>query len=169
MDYLTVLPLAFVMIAGPQLLSAIFLATSENWQRNSVAFVFGATLSISLVVAVAYFSGIGASTQGASRETLHVVVLLVLLIAMGHVYLTREQSKPPAWMGKLGAANPRFAFRLGFLLLGLFPTDLLTSVAVGSSLAGQGAPLSYAAGFVLLTLLFLSLPSLALLVLGEQA
>jgi len=28
------LPLAFVMIAGPQILSAIFLATSENWRRT---------------------------------------------------------------------------------------------------------------------------------------
>lgn len=157
------------MIAGPQLLSAIFLTTSENWRRNSAAFVFGAALSVSLIVVVAYVSGIGATTQGASRETLHVVVLFILLVAMGHVYLTRKQSKPPKWMGKLGTASPRLSFRLGFLLLGLFPTDLLTSVAVGSSLAGQGAPLSHAAGFVLLTLLFLSLPALALLALGERA
>lgn len=35
------LPLAFVMIAGPQILSAIFLATTENWQKNSAAFVAG--------------------------------------------------------------------------------------------------------------------------------
>jgi len=34
MNFLTVLPLAFVMIAGPQILSAIFLSTSENWHRN---------------------------------------------------------------------------------------------------------------------------------------
>ena len=35
-------------------------------------------------------------------------------------------------MGKLQTANPAFSFRVGFLLLGVFPTDILTSVAVGT-------------------------------------
>ncbi|MDL5361564.1 GAP family protein [Halalkalicoccus sp. NIPERK01] len=169
MDYLRVLPLAFVMVAGPQILSAIFLATSEDWRRNSAAFVLGATISISLVVTVTYFSGVGASRQGASRGTLHAVVLVVLLVAMVQVYRERAESEPPAWMGKLGAASPRFSFRLGFLLMGFFPSDLLTSVAVGSHLAGEGSPLSHAAGFLALTLLFLALPSLAVLALGRRA
>jgi small neutral amino acid transporter SnatA (MarC family) len=41
-----IIPMAFVMIAGPQILSAIFLATSENWRRNSAAYIAGAALSI---------------------------------------------------------------------------------------------------------------------------
>jgi hypothetical protein len=41
--------MAFVMIAGPQILSAIFLATSESWRRNSAAYVAGAALSITLM------------------------------------------------------------------------------------------------------------------------
>jgi hypothetical protein len=45
MTFLTLLPMAFVMIAGPQILSAIFLATSENWKRNSLAFIAGAAIS----------------------------------------------------------------------------------------------------------------------------
>ena len=39
MNLAKVLPMTFVMIAGPQILSAIFLATSENWRRNSVAYI----------------------------------------------------------------------------------------------------------------------------------
>ena len=46
MNVAKVLPLCFVMIAGPQILSAIFLATTENWRRNSLAYVAGASLSI---------------------------------------------------------------------------------------------------------------------------
>jgi hypothetical protein len=34
-NQLRILPMAFVMIAGPQILSAIFLATSQHWQRNT--------------------------------------------------------------------------------------------------------------------------------------
>ena len=166
---LEVLPLVFVMVAGPQILSAIFLATSEEWRRNSAAFVAGAGLSITLVVTVAYALGIGAIGQGTSNTTLSVVILFVLLYAMVDTYRTRHEAEPPAWMGKLGTATPRFSFRLGFLLLGFFPTDILTSVAVGSYLAASGAPWVDALPFVFLTLLVLSAPALVLLAFGERA
>ncbi len=47
---LQTLPLAFVMVAGPQILSAIFFATTERWRLNTAAYVLGAALSISIVV-----------------------------------------------------------------------------------------------------------------------
>ncbi|MDS0284582.1 GAP family protein [Haloarcula onubensis] len=169
MSLLTVVPLAVVMVAGPQLLSAIFLATSEQWRRNSAAYVGGAALSIGLVVTLAYFLATGSRSAGASNTTLTWVVVATLLVAAVNVYRTRETAEPPAWMGKLTGGNPRFAFRLGFLLLGFFPTDILTSVAVGTSLSSEGAPLLDATGFLLVTLLFLSTPSLAVLSLGERA
>ena len=62
--------MAFVMIAGPQILSSIFLATSENWRRNSAAYVIGAALSITLFISIAFFAGIGASNAGASNLSL---------------------------------------------------------------------------------------------------
>ena len=157
------------MIAGPQLLSAIFLATSEDWRRNSFAFVFGATLSITLIVAVTYFLGNGATGEGSSHTGLQIIALLLLLFGMVYVYLNREESEPPKWMGKLQAASPRFSFKLGFLLLGVFPTDILTSAAVGSYLSGNGLPLTDSIGFILLTVSLLALPSVAVLALGERA
>lgn len=169
MSFLEVLPLAIVMVAGPQILSAIFLATSENWRRNSSSFIVGAAISISLIVAIAYFVGNGAVTRRTSNKRLHLVVLILLLVAMVHVYRTREQSEPPKWMGKLQTATPRFSFRLGFLLLGFFPTDILTSSAVGSFLAGNGDPLMHSIPFIMLTLLFIALPSLTLLAFGDRA
>ena len=54
MTLANIIPLAFVMIAGPQILSAIFLTTSENWQRNSAAFVGGVALSITTVARSRY-------------------------------------------------------------------------------------------------------------------
>ncbi len=41
-NLLKVLPLAVVMIAGPQIITAIMLATSEKALRNSYAYVGGA-------------------------------------------------------------------------------------------------------------------------------
>ncbi|MCU4924578.1 GAP family protein [Halobacteria archaeon AArc-dxtr1] len=168
MNFLVILPLVFVMIGGPQILSAIFLATSEDWRRNSAAFVFGASLSISLVVTLAYYLGSGVR-QGGSNRMLQLLVLVVLLAAMVNVYLKREQSEPPTWMGKLETATPKFSFQLGFLLMGFFPTDILTSITVGTYLASHGDPLWHATGFVLLTLLLLAVPSLSLVMIGDRA
>ena len=163
------------MIAGPQILSSIFLSTSERWRANSAAYVFGAALSISLVVVAAYLlgsniSGGGDGLLGANtRQLLFVVVLVLLFYAAVETYRNRKVSEPPEWMGELTNASPRFSFRLGFLLLGVFPTDIVTSVSVGTYLAANGAPVTDAAGFVLLTLFFLALPSLGVFLLGKRA
>jgi hypothetical protein len=163
----TVLPMAFVMIAGPQILSAIFLATSERWRANSAAYVFGAFLSITLFVTLAYFLGNGAREDGGS-DTIYWIVLVLLLAAMLRTYLKRGESEPPKWMSRLLTAKPRFAFALGFLLLGVFPTDIITSVAVGSYLGNEDEPLWYALIFIGCTLFLLALPALLLLVFRER-
>jgi hypothetical protein len=163
------LPMAFVMIAGPQILSAIFLATSENWRRNSAAYLTGAALSITLIVTIAYFLGKGASDAGASDDTLYIVVLVLLVAAALHTFLKRKEAEPPKWMGKLQTASPRFSFRLGFLLLGVFPTDILTSWAVGTYLSTHDDPWWQLLPFLLLTLLLLALPALLLLLFGQRA
>lgn len=162
------------MIAGPQILSSIFLATSERWRTNSVAYVFGAALSIGLVVVLAYLLGSslggGGGLLGASaRQLLYLVVLVLLLYAAVDTYRKRKVSEPPTWMGKLTDAAPGFSFKLGFLLLGIFPTNVVTSVSVGTYLAANGDPVSDAAGFVSLTLFVLALPALGVLVLGGRA
>jgi hypothetical protein len=168
-NIVTILPMAFVMIAGPQILSAIFLATSENWRRNSAAYLAGAALSITAIVTIAYFVSNGASDAGASNNTLDIVILVLLVAAAVNTFLTRKTAKPPKWMGKLQAATPKLSFKLGFLLLGVFPTDILTSWAVGTYLASHGDPWWHYLPFVLLTLLFLGLPAILLLVFGRRA
>ncbi|ELZ00462.1 hypothetical protein C481_12469 [Natrialba asiatica DSM 12278] len=162
------------MIAGPQILSPIFLATSEQWRANSAAYVLGASLSISLVVVIAYLFGnrfgAGGGLLGASaKQLLYVLVLVFLLYAAVDTYRKRNVSKPPAWMGKLTNATPQLSLKLGFLLLGVFPTDIVTSVSVGTYLAANGDPVTDAAGFVLLTLFILAVPSLSVSLLGERA
>ncbi len=57
---------------------------------------------------------------------------------------------------------------LGFLLLGVFPSNLVVSISVGSHLSVQDAPLWYYLAFLTLTLLFLALPSLVVLIMGKR-
>lgn len=168
MGLVRAIPLAFVMIAGPQILSAIFLATSENWRRNSAAFVVGAGLSVTAIATLAFLLSTGASDRGASNNAVDIVIIALLLAAGLHTYLTRKTSKPPKWMGKLETATPKMSFRLGFLLLGVFPTDILTSIAVGGTIARQGDPWWEVLAFTAVVLLFVGAPALLLLLMGER-
>ena len=164
-----IIPLSFVMIAGPQILAAIFLATSERWAGNSAALVGGAALSITATVTLAFLLSDGASKQGASSNALDIIIMVLLVAAGVHTFLTRKTARPPRWMGKLEEEKPKGAFKLGFLLLGVFPTDILTSIAVGGSVAAHHHPWFGVLPFVLVTLLFLGLPALCVLLLGERA
>jgi Sap, sulfolipid-1-addressing protein len=166
---LQTLPLAFVMVAGPQILSSVFFATSDAWRRNSALYVLGAALSISIVVMAAFLLGIGASNAGASNDALYFAILALLLFGMWNAFRTRKTAEPPKWMGKLQTASAPFCFVLGSLLLGFFPSDLVTSISVGSFLSTQGDPWWHYLPFLALTLLFLALPSLLVLLLGRRA
>jgi hypothetical protein len=110
-----IIPLSFVMIAGPRILSAISFATSENWRGNSAALVAGAAVSISAIVTAAFFLSHGASKQGASGKTLDIIFMVLLIAAGVHAFLTRKRSKPPTWMGGLEEAKSKGAFKLRFL------------------------------------------------------
>jgi hypothetical protein len=170
-DFLTILPLAFVMVAGPQIISAFFFATSDDWRRESAAYVFGAALSITAVVSVAYLlaGGIGDGDEDSGLNTVDWIILALLVFAMLNTFRKRGESEPPRWMGKLQEATPKMAFTLGFLLLGFFPSDIVTSVTVGGHIANRGDAWWEILPFIGLTLLFLASPALAVTLLGRRA
>jgi Sap, sulfolipid-1-addressing protein len=173
-SFAQILPLAFVMIAGPQIVSAFFLATSKGWGKNSAAYVSGAALSITTVVTIAYFVARGSksaagSHSGTAGRVIDSVVLALMLFLIVHVYVTRRTSKPPKWMSKLQTATPKFTFLLGLALLGVFPTDIASSTAAGFHVARHNDPWWQVLPFVGLTLLFLAAPSLTVVLLGTRA
>jgi Sap, sulfolipid-1-addressing protein len=173
MSFLQILPLAFVMIAGPQIISAFFLATSQRWAANSLAYVVGAAVSITTFATIAYFIASGAKdsadSEHTANRTLDWIILALLVVLILRVYLTRKTSHPPKWMAKLQAAEPRFAFVLGLLLLGIFPTDILTSVTAGLYVGRHDDPWWHLLPFVGLALVILAAPSIGVVLLGKRA
>ena len=173
MDLLKILPLTFVMVAGPQIISAFFFATSESWKKISAAYVLGAAVSITMIVSAAYFLASGAESGGdegdSGLDTLDYVVLALLVFAAIHTFRSRNQTEPPKWMGKLQTATPKMALVLGFLLLGFFPSDIVTSISVGGFLGSHGDAWWEVLPFVGLTLLLLASPALMVALLGKRA
>jgi hypothetical protein len=173
LSFAEILPLAFVMIAGPQIITSFFFATSEGWARTSFAYVAGAAVSVTAFVSAAYLiaAGVKSATENdhTTNLTIDWIVLALLAILIVRVYLTRKTAEPPKWMGRLQSATPKFAFVLGMLLLGVFPTDILTSITAGLHVARAGDSWWQCLPFVGLTLFFLALPALGVVVLGKRA
>jgi hypothetical protein len=172
-NLLKVLPLAVVMVAGPQIITAIMLATSEKALRNSYAYVGGAILASTAATAVFYYTADALGLEGSDRESgsvvLDWVLVVLLLVAAGRVFLKRHDTEPPQYMHKLQTAAPSASFRLGFLLFLFMPTDLIVTFTVGTFLASHGEPLWRSVGFLLVTGLLIGAPLLVLLVMGRRA
>jgi hypothetical protein len=176
-NFLSILPMAVVMIAGLPIICAIFLATSRDAGRRSVAYLIGAGVAVLVGVTIAYgvASSLKAATggrgggQGYVGTIMDWVVLALLVVLMFVVFLQRTRPRPPRWMGRLETATPGFAAKLGALLFLLMPGNIIAMIAVSVSLARHDQPWWHLLPFILLTLLLLSLPALGLALLGGRA
>lgn len=139
---LEVLPLAITMVAGPQIISAVILATTPAPYRLSGTFVAGFMISVLAGTAGAYglaqLLDFGDSSHSQSRGSIgriiqYVLVGLLVVLAVKS-YLGRRTAEPPKWLGALLTASPAKAFRVGLLLVLLMPSDILVMLTVGISL-----------------------------------
>lgn len=171
---LAALPLVVVMIAGPQIVTAVLLATSERARANSVAFLGGVALATTLAVLGFYAlaRAVGPGDPGAGDTEpgpIDYFIPILLVVLAVRVYVRREVTEPPAWMGRLQRANPAFSLGLGFLLFLFMPTDLITTFTVGASLARNGADWWTGLWFVLLTVIAAGIPLLTVVLFGDRA
>ena len=171
-----VLPMAFVMVAGPQIVTAILLATGMRPRRDSAFFLLGAGIATFIGVTAAYFlTGLvkerGAASGGDARveRAIEVAIIVLLVFLAWKVWRQSGRSQPPRWMAKLESATPLFSLRMGLLLFLLLPGDLISMFTVGAYLAHHGAPWWHGLVFVAVTVLLAGLPLLLLVALGKRA
>jgi hypothetical protein len=175
---LKILPLAITMMAGPQIMSAFVLVTTEQPVRVSLAFLFGVAAATTIGVTVA--RGVAAALDGAvslgepsdagSAGTVIQVVLVGLLVALAvKNYVGRESVEAPKWLGNLLTASPGRALATGLLLILLMPSDILVQLTVGTNLQQNEAPLVDALPFVAATVLVAALPLLGYLAFRRRA
>ena len=169
---LQVLPLALIMVMGPQILTAIFLVTSREPVKNSVAMLIGVVLAACLSVAIWWglVKALGINPRGAGGpDDLDYAVAAALAILGVRVLMTRGTAKVPKWMTTLQEAEPKRAFGLGFLLILLMPTDIIAVISAVRFLHDHGHTGFHAWPLVAMTTLLMALPILAYLLLGRRA
>jgi len=173
-----VLPLAITMMAGPQIMSAIIFVTAKRAVRVSLAFVVGvaiaATAGTAIALGLASLLGgslsLGDSSDSSSGGSVIQYVLVGLLIlAAVKSYLGRETAEPPKMLGRLQEADSKLAFRTGFLLILLFPSDVLVLLTVGVNLEHSHSGVLDALPFILATTLIAALPLLGYLLFHRRA
>jgi cytochrome c biogenesis protein CcdA len=171
-NQLQIIPLALIMVMGPQILTAIFLVTSEKPVKNSLAMIVGVVLAACLSVAIWYglvkALGINPPSDEGPTTVDYVVAGLLALLAI-HVWMGRGTAEVPSWMKALQEAEPRRAFSLAFLLILLMPTDIIAVISTVQFLHDHHENALHAWPLITATTLLMALPFLAYELLGRRA
>jgi hypothetical protein len=169
---LQILPLALIMVMGPQILTAIFLVTSREPVKNSIAMVIGVVLAacISLAIWFGIVKAVGIDPkEGGGPTTADWIVAGLLALAAIHTFLGRGTASVPKWMTALQEAEPKRAFTLAFLLILLMPTDIVAVISTANWLHDNDKDLLHGWPLIAATTLLMALPFLAYLLLGHRA
>ncbi|HEY6671662.1 MAG TPA: GAP family protein [Solirubrobacterales bacterium] len=169
---LQILPLALIMVMGPQILTSIFLVTSREPVKNSIAMLIGvvAAACISLAIWFGIVKAIGIDPkEGGGPTTADWIVAGLLALAAIHTFLGRGNASVPKWMTALQEAEPKRAFTLAFLLILLMPTDIVAVISTANWLHDNDLNLLDGWPLVAATTLLMAFPILAYLLLGHRA
>ncbi len=169
---LQILPLALIMVMGPQILTSIFLVTSKEPVKNSIAMLIGVVVAatLSLLIWKGIIEAISIHPkEGGGPTTGDWIVSGLLALAAIHTFLGRGTASVPKWMSALQEAEPRRAFSLGFLLILLMPTDIVAVISTANWLHDNGKDVWQGWPLVAATTLLMALPFLAYTLLGHRA
>ena len=132
-EQLQILPLALIMVMGPQILTAIFLVTSKEPVKNSVAMLIGVVVAASLSIAIWFGLVRGPRHQAAARAPGRAPPTTWSRACWRWRAFTSSSAarhaSVPKWMSALQKAEPKRALSLGFLLILLMPTDIVAVIS----------------------------------------
>jgi len=171
---LQILPLAITMMLGPQIMSAIIFVTTSKPVKLSAYFLaavaIAATMGVAIFLALGNNVSLGDPNDNGSTGNIIQYVLVGLLVLLSiKNYLGRETIEPPKWLGALQNAEPGTAFKTGFLMISLMPSDLIIMLTVGTNLAQNNSSFVAALPFIAATVLVAALPVLFYLLFRRRA
>jgi hypothetical protein len=169
---LQVLPLALIMVMGPQILTAIFLVTSQEPVKNSAAMLAAVLLAASLSMLIWFglydVLGINPPSESSGPGTADYVVAGLLAAVGIRTFLGRGTANVPKWMTALQSADPKRAFGLAALLILLMPTDIVAVISTVHWLHKNDVGVLHGWPVVAACTALMALPIVAYLLLGHR-
>ena len=170
---LQILPLALIMVMGPQILTAIFLVTSQEPVKNSAAMLIGVLLAawLSMLIWFGLYNvlGINPPSESSGPGTADYVVAGLLAVVGIHTFLGRGTASVPKWMTALQSADPKRAFGLAAVLILLMPTDIVAVISTVHWLHKNDVGVLHGWPVVAACTALMALPILGYLLLGRRA
>lgn len=174
-----ILPLAITMMAGPQIISSIIFVTRESGAvKVSVAYVsaIAAAACVGILIAMGLADLLGGAIdlqsdgdQSTAAKVIQIALVALLVAQAIRIYLNRADSEPPKWLGTLQTASARRAFEIGFLLILLFPGDIVVMFTAGVHLVSNDHSFVDALPLIGLTTLIAASPLLFYLLFRNRA
>lgn len=170
------LPLAFTMMIGPQIITSIILVTGKKVIKPSLSYVAGVafaattgTLFFYLIASLFNLTKSGTGEPSRLALIIQTALILLLVAATIRTYLKRATVQLPRWMGSLQSATPRQTFKVALKLIYMMPSDLMIMSTVGINLASNANYGVRLVPFIILTGLIAGLPLLAYLLFRKKA
>jgi hypothetical protein len=175
-ENIQVIPMAIIMMLGPQILSAMFILTGKNRVRASLAYIISIFCAASLGTLALMFLidifNLGAPSDS-DPSTLVTVIkyAVVALLAFGIYknYRDRDKKITPKWMKVIMAGKAKDNFKLGFFLVYVAPTDLTVMFSVAFYLKINNNDFLDALPFLLTTAFIAALPLLISLIFRKKS
>lgn len=179
-----VLPEAIGIALSPfPIIGLILMLLSKNARRNSLMFMFGWLLGLTLV-AIIVLALVNAGKISAGDSTTQTGVLWgQLLLGVALLFLAfrnwrkrpkaGEQPELPKWMATIDSIQPSRALILGVLLSGLNPKNLLLNISADTTISAAALTTTETAmvtiAFILISSITIIGPVLYVQIAGERA
>ena len=127
-ENIQVIPMATIMLLGPQILSAMFILTGKNHIKASLAYILSiflaaslGTLAMMLLIDIFNLSAPSDSEPSTLVNIIKYAIVALLFFGIYKNYRDRNKKITPKWMKVIMAGNPRDNFKLGFVLVASLP------------------------------------------------
>lgn len=177
-----ILPLAVGVAVSPvPVIAVILMLFSAKAKTNSLAFLAGWMLGISVVGLVVLVLGESVSSNDSGESTTAGVVKLILGLLFLYLAVRYWRSRPkegetpemPGWMAAIDDFGAAKSGGIAFLLSAVNPKNLALTLAAATTIAasdlGTGEQVVALVVFILIASLTVAVPVLTYLIMGERA
>lgn len=173
MTEIAILPLAFTVMLGPQILVGMLIITRKDPIKSSLIYSL-AILSTLILTTYLYYSlvkitGLHLASVGGRPVIKYFLIVLFIFLIIRSILNRNKITEPPKWMKGISSASLSKIFIIGLCLIAFMPTDIAVAFTVGNLLNSESGSFIDAMPFFGAVLLISILPLVIYFSLGSNS